>query len=406
MRHKLLLGILLFALSFVNAQYKYDNVKFKTVYPEDLCKTLQNSTDFIILDVRSKGEYNDTSSALNYNIGHLKNAINIDIGQLPNRLNELSVYKDKPVFVYCSHSQRSRRASKLLSDSGFAKVFNINGGLTNLHLLENSLPACSEFTMETNVPYTLVSPKQLSENIRNQKQYFIVDVRRDSVFNGTTLLEREKTQGNFESAHSIPLDKLAASWSTIPKDKPVLIVDEYGNESPKAAKLLFEKGFKDVSVLFNGMEAWVQYQSDFPAQPLKWKSQIKYQPITAEGFDKLMRSKKEVFVVDIRTKDEFGNLSKDTWRNIGNLKNALNIPFTDLRDQLSSLTIPKTTPVVVYSFSGSNDIYEAARLFYDAGYKNVNVLLGGLFNLRWKAANLKGRSQLKEWAINIPEENL
>jgi rhodanese-related sulfurtransferase len=406
MRHTLLSFIILFAITFAKAQYKYDNVKFSTVYLEDLCKTLQNNADFIILDVRSKGEHDDTSSALNLNIGHLKNAINIDVRELPTRLNELNAYHDKPVFVYCSHSQRSRRASKMLSDSGFAKVFNINGGLTNLHLLENNLSSCSEVIMETNVPYKLISPQQLSYNIRHKKSYFIIDVRRDSVFNSTTLLEREKAQGQFETAHSIPLDKFASSISGVPKNKPLLIVDEFGNESPKAAKLLIEKGYKDVSVLFNGMEAWVQFQSDYPEQPLKWRSQIMYQPITAEGFDKLMRSNKEVFIADIRTKDEFNNQFKDTWRNIGHLKNAFNIPFTDLQNVLSSITVPKTTPIVIYSFSGNNDIYQAARLFYDAGYKNVNVLLGGIFNLRWKAANLKGKSQLKEWAVNIPEENL
>src|SRR5689334_24925035 len=101
----------LFALVFVlttitsNAQYKNDNTKFKTVFLEDLCKTLQNNNGYILLDVRSKGEYCDTSSATNLNIGHLKNAINIDVSELPQRLKELQEDKDKPIFVYCSHSQ-------------------------------------------------------------------------------------------------------------------------------------------------------------------------------------------------------------------------------------------------------------------------------------------------------------
>src|SRR5689334_18393903 len=88
-----------------HAQYKNDNTKFKTVFLEDLCKTLQNNNGYILLDVRSKGEYCDTSSATNLNIGHLKNAINIDVSELPQRLKELQEDKDKPIFVYCSHSQ-------------------------------------------------------------------------------------------------------------------------------------------------------------------------------------------------------------------------------------------------------------------------------------------------------------
>src|SRR6476646_10379669 len=124
------LGLILLC-STINAQYQFDNVKFKTVYLEDLCQTLQANPGFLLLDVRSKGEFNDTSSYNNYNIGHLNHARNININELQSRLSELSSYKDKPIFVYCSHSQRSRRASALLADSGFTHVFNINGGLTN-----------------------------------------------------------------------------------------------------------------------------------------------------------------------------------------------------------------------------------------------------------------------------------
>ena len=118
--------------STINAQYQFDNVKFKTVYIEDLCQTLKENPGFLLLDVRSTGEFHDTSTSINYNIGHLNNAINIDVRELPVRLKELYAYKNKPVFIYCSHSQRSRRASALLADSGFTKVYNINGGLTNL----------------------------------------------------------------------------------------------------------------------------------------------------------------------------------------------------------------------------------------------------------------------------------
>src|SRR5439155_27192635 len=79
-------------------QFKADNVKYKTVYPEDLCNTLKANPDYVILDVRSDGEYHDTTSmAESLNIGHLKNAKHIDIRQLPGRWKELSAYKDRPL---------------------------------------------------------------------------------------------------------------------------------------------------------------------------------------------------------------------------------------------------------------------------------------------------------------------
>ena len=114
------------------AQYKNDNVAYKTVFPQELCKELQKYPDRLLLDVRSSGEYEDTSTSVRYNLGHLKNAKNIDVQELGKRISEISAYKNKPVFVYCSHSQRSPQASHLLTENGFNKVFNMAGGLSVL----------------------------------------------------------------------------------------------------------------------------------------------------------------------------------------------------------------------------------------------------------------------------------
>src|SRR5438045_6172843 len=133
----------------MNAQFKADNVKYTTVFPEDLCKTLMASKGYLLLDVRSPGEYSDTSSSNSLNIGHLKNAMNINITLLPQRWKEISSYKDQPVFIYCSHSQRSRRASRLLADSGFTHIYNINGGLTDFYNQGIQSNPCDGFSLAT-----------------------------------------------------------------------------------------------------------------------------------------------------------------------------------------------------------------------------------------------------------------
>jgi rhodanese-related sulfurtransferase len=130
MPRQLLPAIFLLLAMTAKAQYKNDNVLYKTVDWTNLCNTLQNNKGYLLLDVRSAGEYADTSSYVQLNIGHLKGALNINVRELGKRLAEIDSYKNKPVFVYCSHSQRSRRAGKLLSDSGFTNVFNINAGMT------------------------------------------------------------------------------------------------------------------------------------------------------------------------------------------------------------------------------------------------------------------------------------
>lgn len=56
---------ILFISIQLKAQYKNDNVLYKTVYPEDLAKQLKANPDYLLLDVRTPGENADTST---YNI--------------------------------------------------------------------------------------------------------------------------------------------------------------------------------------------------------------------------------------------------------------------------------------------------------------------------------------------------
>ena len=82
-------GLLLVAIT-ANGQFKADNVKYTTVFPEELCKTLMANQGFTLLDVRSQGEYDDTSTSGGLNIGHIKNSIHIDIRELPKSWKQLS----------------------------------------------------------------------------------------------------------------------------------------------------------------------------------------------------------------------------------------------------------------------------------------------------------------------------
>jgi len=79
---------------------------------------IQENTDLIVLDVRTKEEYE---------ISHLQNAILIPVSELPNRLAELD--KDKKILVYCKAGIRSAIASEILVDNGFGSVYNMLGGI-------------------------------------------------------------------------------------------------------------------------------------------------------------------------------------------------------------------------------------------------------------------------------------
>jgi rhodanese-related sulfurtransferase len=396
-------GLLLIAIAS-NAQFKADNVKYTTVFPEELCKTLMANQGYTLLDVRSQGEYDDTSTAAGLNIGHMKNSMHIDIRELPKRWKELSAYKDKPLFIYCSHSQRSRRASRLLADSGFSKLYNINGGLTDFYNQGIESNPCQGLEIVTSVPYKILSSKEFNARLKQGKSYYIVDLRSDSIFRGIST-EKTKAEGHFNDATNMPFEKLTSTSAIAIPAKPILLVDEYGDESPEAAKLLFEKGYKDVSILFDGMDGWVDYTTNTTDKiVVKWTRNINYTLLPADDFNKMIAHKKEFTLIDVRTKDEFNNASKNYWQNIGQIKGAINIPSAELKTN-NSLPQSKDAVIILYGFNAQPEIFEAAKWLNEQGYKNVSILQGGIWSLRWTSHNIKGKADLNNLVVNVPPEN-
>lgn len=83
-------------------------------------KLLNESTDAVVLDVRTMREYR---------LGHLKNSTLIDfyLKDFNDKLEKLD--KSKSYFVYCHVGVRSEEAAKRLQARGFTKVYNLQGGI-------------------------------------------------------------------------------------------------------------------------------------------------------------------------------------------------------------------------------------------------------------------------------------
>ncbi len=405
-RWSLALAFLLIARTESTAQFKNDNVKFKTVFMEDLCDALAANPGYMLLDARNTREHGDSSKNATYNMGRLRNSTNIDFQELSKRLGEIKVGKNDPIFVYCAHSAGSRYASATLADNGFTNVFNINGGMSMFNQLKDSSIPCAEALFETENRFNLVSPRELLGRLKSGKYPVIIDVRSDSVYRGISSEEKFNAYGTIKISVNIPLNTLEASLSKIPKSSSIIVVDDNGVESRAAAKLLVANGYNDVGILFYGMSAWAEEKtSDMPGREKYWSHRAPYSFLTADDFDSLAR-KVKLKIVDVRSADEFTNKSKMSSRNKGNIKGAVNIPYQALNNRIAELEAYKNEPMVVNHYSGDGDAFRAARLLSDAGFKKVYVLLGGLNNLRWRAANVKGKARLGSWVQNVPAENL
>lgn len=406
MKKTVLLFPFLLIIFCCHAQYKNDNLLFKTVYPESLCGELKKYPGALILDVRSAGEFNDTSFSTGLNIGRLKDAINIDVRELPKQLHSLDAYKDKPVFVYCSHSQRSRRASKLLADSGFHYVININGGMTAIRALGDDQVPCSKTLLETKNKYAIIPATDLCRQWKDhQKNIILLDVRPDSAWQHITSNPKVNAMGSFKNTMHIALDELSSQINNLPGNKEIILTDNFGADAAKAASLLVDKGFAKVSVLLEGIDRWLLTNNKNTSCKGLYIPAVSYSIISSAEFRNLVKDKTDHLILDVRAQDEVSNKAKESYKNIGHIKNAVNIPYTELASRDNEIQSYRNKPVYVYAFSGSPEAYMAANTLVQKGFTNIKLLAGGLFNIRWTAANVVNMNHLDDLVTDVPSEN-
>ena len=74
----------------------------------------------VILDVRTRGEFNE---------GHIENAINIDVESSSFQSEIAKLDKSKTYAVYCRSGRRSADAVAKMSEQKFTSLVNLNGGV-------------------------------------------------------------------------------------------------------------------------------------------------------------------------------------------------------------------------------------------------------------------------------------
>ncbi|WP_286725307.1 rhodanese-like domain-containing protein [Pusillimonas sp. UBA2666] len=83
--------------------------------------------------------------------------------------------------------------------------------------------------------------------LANQSNGVFIDVRSHEKFKG----------GSIPQAKNIPVADIDAKMSTLPKDKPIIVVCEHGRESATVAGKLRKNGFKEAVTLEGGLRKWI-----------------------------------------------------------------------------------------------------------------------------------------------------
>ncbi|MFZ5987878.1 MAG: rhodanese-like domain-containing protein [Bacillota bacterium] len=102
-----------------------DNIKeegrstaYKNIAPSEAKKRLESEKDIVLLDVRTKEEYNER---------HIPDSILIPVDVLSDEAEDKLPDKNVPVFVYCRSGRRSITASEILIKKGYTNVYNLGG---------------------------------------------------------------------------------------------------------------------------------------------------------------------------------------------------------------------------------------------------------------------------------------
>lgn len=92
------------------------NKGYKNLNIEKAIKLINESTNLVILDVRTREEYLT---------GNIPNSINIDVLSQDFKSKIDMLDKNKEYLVYCRSGNRSAIASSIMSTNGFLNIYNL-----------------------------------------------------------------------------------------------------------------------------------------------------------------------------------------------------------------------------------------------------------------------------------------
>ena len=115
------------------AGYVAENIlmnRLKVFYWDEIALLDENAC---LIDVRTAKEFKS---------GHISKAISIPVDEMRSRLAEIP--KDKNIYIYCAVGLRGYLANRIVTQSGFEKVFNLSGGYFLWNACESELKSLKE----------------------------------------------------------------------------------------------------------------------------------------------------------------------------------------------------------------------------------------------------------------------
>lgn len=93
-------------------------IEYKTITQDEAKNLMDNTTGYVVLDVRTVEEFNS---------GHIVDAINIPNEVIYEQAENILTNKEQVILVYCRSGRRSKEAASKLVKLGYINVLEFGG---------------------------------------------------------------------------------------------------------------------------------------------------------------------------------------------------------------------------------------------------------------------------------------
>ena len=173
---------------------------------------------------------------------------------------------------------------------------------------------------------------------KKKDEVLIIDVRSPEEYNA----------GHIPHAININVDELESRLDELKdyKDKTIIAYCNSGNKSGKAAEILVDNGFQDVT----NADGVKEFEYDL----------VQYEDVRGEAFQTLIDENKDIVLVDVRPAKQV--------KEEGMIEGAINVPFDEVEKHLDKL--PKDKTIALYCNTGTKSA-EVAKQLERLGYENI-----------------------------------
>lgn len=223
-----------------------DEEKIPKLSPLDVSSLTENAHDGVtyLIDVRSEAEYET---------GHIANSLNVPGGQAVQRADDFVAVRNAEIVFISDHAARAAMAAYWYRRMGFLKVHVLDGGLDAWTTSGGKLVAGSALSE----PLGIGAAKRAA-------RYIDMKVLNERIADSSVLVLDVGTSLDYEAGHVPGARWITRGWIEIKlpqqftdRNQSIVVTCPDGAQSTFAATTLTEIGYTDVSVLENGVHAWL-----------------------------------------------------------------------------------------------------------------------------------------------------